>query len=165
VDEAKFWSMIEAAWGGQPEEINSARAALVNENSEEGSNEEAAFLVCEVAEDMVVAVLREALKQISQEDIAAFDRILERKLYDIDREDIHEYTDGSDDGFLYCRGFIVAAGQAFYDAVNADPSKAVCDAECESITYISAMLYEELYGDFPSSDICRESFSNSAQWD
>ena len=50
--------------------------------------------------------------------------ILERKLYDIDRADIHERTDGSDDGFLYCRGFIVGMGQRYYEAVRTNPDVA-----------------------------------------
>ncbi len=43
----------------------------------------------------------------------AFDRMLERKLplYNVDRQEIQEVTDGSDDGFLYARGFIVALGE------------------------------------------------------
>ncbi|MET8089612.1 hypothetical protein [Micromonospora sp. NPDC005220] len=50
------------------------------------------------------------------------DPVVERKLHDIDREDIHEVTDGSDDGFLYARGFIVALGRAYYEAVRTRPA-------------------------------------------
>jgi hypothetical protein len=45
------------------------------------------------------------------DELATFDRILERQLYEIDRADIHAATGGSDDGFLYSRGFVVALGQ------------------------------------------------------
>ena len=45
-----------------------------------------------------------------------------------DREEVHDVTDGSDDGFLYARGFILAAGRDFY-AVDADLRLAVLDAD------------------------------------
>jgi hypothetical protein len=41
---------------------------------------------------------------LSSAELTDVDRVLERRLYDIDREDIRALTDGSDDGFLYCRG-------------------------------------------------------------
>jgi hypothetical protein len=94
----------------------------------------------------------------------AFDRILERKLYDLDRAEIHEHTDGSDDGFLYARGFIVAAGKDYYDAVLAKPSTARMDLECEEMCYLSWELYEENFGVLPPSEISRESCSNTAGW-
>ena len=89
---------------------------------------------------------------------------MERKLYAIDRQDVHEFTDGSDDGFLYCRGFIVALGKKYYDAIDADPSKAMFDWECETLPYLSSFLYDEKYGNIPPSDICRETGSNGDKW-
>src|SRR5687768_7684500 len=77
--------------------------------------------------------LNTTLEQLPCEELIAFDRILERKLYDIDRAEIHEYTDGGDDGFLYCRGFIVSMGQDFYTLVQEDPSRALVDMELEEI--------------------------------
>ncbi|NYF54811.1 hypothetical protein HDA35_000642 [Micromonospora purpureochromogenes] len=72
--------------------------------------------------------------------------MVERKLHDIDREDVHEVTDGSDDGFLYCRGWIVALGRAFYEAVRADPAMAVLDADCEEMCYRDAGRCSALQG-------------------
>jgi hypothetical protein len=74
---------------------------------------------------------------------------LERKLYDIDRADIQAVTDGSDDGFLYARGFIVAMGRDFSNAVAANPQMGVPDAECEEMCYFFAHLYRQRFGDFP----------------
>ncbi len=90
--------------------------------------------------------------------------MLERKLYDIDRADIQAVTGGSDDGFLYARGFIVAVGRDLYDAVASDPQMAVPDAECEEMYYFYAHLYRERFGEFPEtgSGISRESCSNTS---
>lgn len=82
----------------------------------------------------------------------------------MDRAEVQEHTDGSDDGFLYARGFIVAAGRAYYDAVNADPSVAVMDLECEEMCYLSWHLYLDKYGEIPASGFSRESFNNTAGW-
>jgi uncharacterized protein DUF4240 len=99
-------------------------------------------------------------------ELTSLDRVLERKLYDIDRADIQAVTDGSDDGFLYARGFIVTMGRDFYNAVAGDPQVAVLDAECEEMCYFFAHLYRGRFGEFPEtgSGIFRESCSNAAGW-
>jgi hypothetical protein len=112
----------------------------------------------------VISALREQLDGLPADELLAFDRILEWKLYDIDRADIHERTDGSDDGFLYCRGFIVGVGREYYEAVRANPDRAVVDAECEAMCYLSWHLYHERFGEVPPSGISRETQSNSAGW-
>jgi hypothetical protein len=93
-------------------------------------------------------------------------RVVERKLFNLDREDVHEETDGSDDGFLYCRGFIVAVGQQFYDAVDADSAMAVLDAECEAMCYFFAHPHNERFGSYPNTEsgISRESGRNPDGW-
>lgn len=158
MQENTFWQMIEESWqvvGGRVEE----RQALAQGELPEDD----AFALLEDLEE-VVDSLTERLEDLNKEDLVAFDRILERKLYDIDRAEIQEYTDGSDDGFLYCRGFIVAAGQAYYDAVNRDPSRALVDLECEDLCYLPVQIYEDRFGDFPQSDLCRETCSNQQGW-
>ena len=107
-----------------------------------------------------------ANEDMPKEEIVVMDRVLERKLYDIDRSDIQEVTDGSDDGFLHARGFIVAMGKAFYDAVLANPEVAICDAECEEMCYLPSHSHDERFGAWPDtgSGISRESCSNKAGW-
>ena len=80
--------------------------------------------------------------------------------------DVQAVTDGSDDGFLYARGFIVAMGRDFYDAVTRNPQLAVMDAECEEMCYFFAHLYRARFGEFPEtgSGISRESCSNLDGW-
>ena len=158
MDDSRFWAMIESAWqavGGKLKvRQNLADGKLSDEKAEE---------LLESLED-VIAALRENLSHLSAADLLTFDRILERKLYDIDRAEIQEHTDGSDDGFLYARGFIVAAGRGYYDAVNAKPSVALMDLECEEMCYLSLHVHEEKFGEVPQSGISRESCSNKAGW-
>jgi|ERR1051325_4416817 hypothetical protein len=159
MDSERFWQMIEDAWsaaGGRKKERSRLAAGKLSEDK--------AYELEEALDDMLPS-LQEALNRLSQEELFAFDRILERKLYDIDREEIQAITDGSDDGFLYARGFIVAMGKEFYEAVNADPAKALTDFECEEMCYLSFHIYEEKFGEMPSdSGISRESCSNHADW-
>ncbi len=158
MDDTRFWALIETAWqavGGKA----TARQKLADRKLSEDEAEE----LLESLEDVIPA-LREQLGKLSAADLLAFDRILERKLYDIDRAEIQEHTDGSDDGFLYARGFIIAAGKGYYDAVNANASVALMDLECEEMCYLSFHVHEEKYGDVPQSGISRESCSNKAGW-
>jgi hypothetical protein len=158
MDEGRFWAMIESAWqavGGKAK----ARQRLADGKLSEEKAEE----LVEAMEEVIPA-LRGQLDGLSGPDLLAFDRILERKLYDIDRAGVQEYTDGSDDGFLYARGFIVAIGKGYYDAVNARPSIATMDLECEDMCYLPWHLHEEKFGPVPPSAISRESCSNTAGW-
>ena len=163
-EETRFWSLIEDAWAAQSSAINAARLALAKR--EPGGDDDAGEI--EEALDGVEQGLRAVFENedFPKAELVAMDRVLERKLYDIDRADIQAVTDGSDDGFLYARGFIVALGKAFYDAVRANPEMAICDAEFESMCYLPAHVYEERFGDFPEtgSGISRESASNDAGW-
>lgn len=161
MDEATFWAMIETAWKAAGKDGKAkARQKLAQGKL---SDDEAEELVDAVEEDVIPA-LDDQLQELSAADLLAFDRILEKKLYDIDRAEIQEHTDGSDDGFLYARGFIVAAGKGYYDAVNAKPSTAMVDLECEEMCYISWHIHNEKFGETPKSGISRETCSNKAGW-
>ncbi|MGH7173959.1 MAG: DUF4240 domain-containing protein [Gemmataceae bacterium] len=158
MDENRFWSLIESAWqtvGGKTK----ARQKLA-----EGTLSEERVEELVEALDEVIPELQALLAKLSPEQLLAFDRILERKLYEIDRAEIQEQTDGSDDGFLYARGFIVTAGKGYYDAVNAKPAIALMDLECEDMCYLSWHLYREKFGEMEASEISRESCSNKAGW-
>jgi hypothetical protein len=158
MNDDRFWAMIENAWQSVGGKSKSRQALALGKLSEEQA--EGLVESC----DEVAQALREELGNLPADELMAFDRILERKLYDIDRADVQEHTDGSDDGFLYARGFIVAAGQAYYDAVNAKPSIAMMDLECEEMCYLSWHVYDEKFGKMPRSGISRESCSNKAGW-
>jgi hypothetical protein len=160
MDDTRFWAMIETAWQAVGGKTKARQKLAAGKLSEEKGEE-----LMEALEE-VIPTLRESLGELSATELLAFDQILERKLFDIDRSEIQEHTDGSDDGFLYARGFIVAAGKEYYDAVNAKPSIAMTDLECEEMCYLSWHVHQEKFGEFPASSagISRESCSNKAGW-
>ncbi|WP_433659123.1 DUF4240 domain-containing protein [Nocardia sp. CA-128927] len=159
-DESRFWTIIESAWELVGDESTTLRKALTHRENDDNAYAIDAHLPAFLGH---LAALSE---ELPTEELTALDRVLERKLYNLDRADIHQVTDGSDDGFLYCRGFIVAMGRDFYDAVTTDPEVALSDAECESMCYFFAHLHNGRFGAFPTtgSGISRESFSNPAGW-
>lgn len=159
MDENKFWHMIEDAWR-EVSDSASPRSALAHGKL---SAEDAESLAEQSSSEMVPA-LELMLEELPQEELLRFDRILEQKLYELDRAEIHEHTDGSDDGFLYCRAFIVAAGHTYYQAVNADPSRALMDIECEDLCYLPMRIYTKKFGEIPPSGISRETGSNKTGW-
>jgi hypothetical protein len=161
-DEMRFWGLLEAAWTPLGHEVNHARQALA-------SRAPGFYVDTSIVKDARKAFLDSLTGQcrgLPGDELVSLDRVLERKLYDIDRADIQAVTDGSDDGFLYARGFIVAMGRDFYDAVAGDPRMAVLGAECEEMCYFFAHLYRERFGQFPDthSGISRESCRNPVGW-
>jgi len=159
MDNDRFWSLIDDAWESVGGKTKSRQKLAEGKLSDDKAEE-----LVEACDGVVIPALRELLDQLPADELLAFDRILERKLFDIDRAAIQEHTDGSDDGFLYARGFIVAAGRPYYEAVQAKPSVAMSDLECEEMCYLSMHLYEEKFGDAPPSEISRETCSNRAGW-
>ena len=156
MDEGRFWSLIAGAWPTTEQAMTLRQMVFIGELEDSDDLYR--------LQKQMLANLTDALNQLDADELLAFDRMLERKLYDIDRADIQEYTDGSDDGFLYCRGFIVSMGQEYYDLVKADPSHALMDAEFEEFCYHPHWLYKEKYGPMPPSDISRETGSNATGW-
>ncbi|MEW2359119.1 DUF4240 domain-containing protein [Spirillospora sp. NPDC029432] len=166
--EERFWALLEAAWAPLGDEVGRARRELARRDpeSDEVLYGEPPLSVVEGALKGFLDNLTAAGRELPAEELAEFDRIAERKLYDIDSAELHAVTDGSDDGFLYARGFVVALGREFYTAVARDARVAVPDAWCERMCYLFAHLYDERFGGFPStgSGISRESFSNPLGW-
>jgi hypothetical protein len=153
-------ALIEAAWAPLGPEVIQARQALAVRVPGSGPG----MPVVADALQAFLDSLAGRCRGLPGDELTSLDRVLERTLYDIDRADIQAVTDGSDDGFLYARGFIIAMGRDFYDAVASEPEMAVPDAECEEMCYFFAHQYRERFGDFPDtgSGISRESCSNQA---
>ncbi|MGN9781443.1 DUF4240 domain-containing protein [Nonomuraea sp. ZG12] len=167
-DEDRFWDLVEAAWAPLGPEAGQARQALVSRTPDPDVDpwEDPALSLVQAALPRFLDSLAALGRELSAAELASHDRVAERKLYDIDRADVHAATGGSDDGFLYARGFIVALGRDFYEAVARDPEMAVYDAECEEMCYFFAHLHDKHFGYFPDtgSAISRESCNNPAGW-
>jgi hypothetical protein len=161
-DEARFWARVEAAWAQCSAEANRVRRAL----AARARGPDTRLAAVEGALPVFLDTLTDQCRELPGGELTSLDRVLERKLYDIDRADIQAVTDGSEDGFLYARGFIVAMGRDFYDAVASDPEAAVLGAECEEMCYFFAHLSHEQFGEFPDTDsgISREPGSNLTGW-
>ncbi|MET8152789.1 DUF4240 domain-containing protein [Actinoplanes sp. NPDC049668] len=164
-EEGRLWELVESAWAACGPEAAAVRRALVGRDPAADDDNDDIYLLDAWLERFLTQLQRLSA-DLSRAELTDLDRVVERKLYDLDRREIQEQTDGSDDGFLYARGFIVAAGRDFYDAVNADPAMAVMEAECETMCYFFAHLHEERFGGFPDtgSDISRESCRNPDGW-
>jgi hypothetical protein len=164
-DEDRFWQLIESAWAELGPEPAAIRRHLAGRTPDPAGEDESLYAL-DPWLDKFTERLSASCAALSALELIDMDRVLERRLYDIDREDIHEFTDGSDDGFLYARGFIVAAGREFYEAVKANPAMAIMDAECEAMCYFFAHLHHDRFGDYAKtgSGISRETQSNRAGW-
>ncbi|WP_037971121.1 DUF4240 domain-containing protein [Streptosporangium amethystogenes] len=167
-NEEGFWDLVEAAWAPLGVEVNQARQALTHRTPAPGEDPhgEPPSAVVEAALKEFLSNLGSLSEGLPADELTDLDRVVEAKLHDLDRADVHAVTGGSDDGFLYARGFIVALGRDFYTAVAEDPKKAVPDAECGRMGYFFAHLHRERHGAFPDtgSKISRESFSNPVGW-
>ncbi len=83
MNEERFKSMIEDAWKSVAGAADARRKLVRGELSEE----EASDLALQSWRD-VVPSLQIALEGLSQDELLQFDRTLERKLYDINQDDI-----------------------------------------------------------------------------
>jgi hypothetical protein len=161
VEENRFWSLIESAWEGIDGQAEARRKFAAGELSEDVALELANSL-----RHLVMPAMLEQLDRLSADDLLAFQRILERKLYDIDRADIAEYAAYTDDGFLYARGFIAAVGKDYYEAVKAQPSLAMSgwQFESEDMCYVAQHVYEQKFGELPPGEVSFETGSNREGW-
>lgn len=167
--ESQFWELIENAWE-QFEVPNQIRQQIVKE----GGTPKTLPAASQALNELVIPVIETKLKSFSKEDLIAFDQILERKLYNIDREEVQYYIEGGDDLFLYKRGFIVGMGKAYYDQINANPVVATQDKfswyitggiDCQSMCFVATIIFYDTYDDYmPDTGISRESCSNRDHW-
>ena len=84
---------------------------------------------------MFLGTLTDQCRELPGGELTSLDRVLERKLYDIDRADVQAVTDGSEDGFLYARGFIVAMGRDFIPPDSLKPRSPSCAQELKPATF------------------------------
>lgn len=158
--EQECWRIIESSWEDSPK-INEVREKALKTNDEDLLEELSGELEEEILENY-----NKRLLELEKDSFTDFIHILEEKLYKIDREEIQEYTDGSDDGFLYCRCFILGMGEQYYNLIDTNPSKATMDLEAESFGFAAYKVYEEKFGEeFERNSVyCIESCSNQEGW-
>lgn len=154
--EQKFWELIEASWSDSPQ-LYEKRAEVLRTNKESLLEKLSQHLG-----GMFIKNYDNRLRLLDKEELTQFIRILEKKLFDIDRQDIHDFTDGSDDGFLYCRCFILGMGQQYYNMISDYPFKATFDVEAELFGFSAYGIFEERFGEeFDRNAIhCIETCSN-----
>lgn len=139
--EQKFWELIKLSWADSPN-LDKTRAKAIKTNDEELLEELSGEL-----EGSILDNYNKRLFTLDKDDFTKFIHILEERLYNIDREEIQEHTDGSDDGFLYCRCFILGMGEQYYSMVDKDPSKATMDLEAELFGFSAYSIYEQKFGE------------------
>jgi hypothetical protein len=105
-DEARLWTLVEAAWTPLGPGVRQARQELVVRRP--GSR--ADISVVAAALPAFLDILAGRCRGLPADELTGLDRVVERKLWEVDRADVHAVTGGSDDGFLYGRGFVVAMG-------------------------------------------------------
>ena len=161
MDLKSFWNLIELSWKDSPE-LDLQRKKAIQDNDEEILQELSMELQGEILENY-----KKRLAQLDKAALASFIHHLEERMYHIDRQEIHEYTDGSDDGFLYCRCFIVGMGHDYYNMIDNDPSKATEDLEAEWFGFSAYKVYENLFEEeFERyAHHSMESCSNTNHWD
>jgi hypothetical protein len=101
--------------------------------------------------DPLVQPLTEELEKLSVHEIEEFEEILAKALYDLDgRRFAANAGDSreSDDGFLYCRCWVVANGREYYEAVLADPEKMpkTITEWCEPLLYVARDAWAQKTG-------------------
>lgn len=155
-----FWEIIELSWAESPR-LYKARAKALKTNDGELLEE-----LSQELEDTILENYQKRLLSLDKDDFTKFIHILEKSLYKIDREEIQEHTDGSDDGFLYCRCFILGMGEEYYNMIDKDPSKAAMGLEAELFGFSAYNVYEEKFGEeFDQYSIHSiESCSNHKGW-
>jgi len=129
-------------------------------------------------DDAIIEPAVLALALLPDSQIAGFQQILARKLYNLDgrawaRESGEQIWFGDPDrvaadAFLYARCLVVANGREFYDAVLADPATMPKDADFEAILMLAADAYDRKTGlvweELDDTDVSYETFSNEAGW-
>ena len=158
--EKQFWEIIELSWQDSPKLYELRTMAL------ETNDEELLERLSGEIENEILENYNKRLFLLGKEEFTKFIHILEEKLFNIDREEIREYTDGSDDGFLYVRCFIVGMGEQYYNLIDKNPSKATMDMWAENFGFSAYTIYQEKFsGEFERNSIrCIESGSNLQGW-
>jgi len=125
-------------------------------------------------EEGALEKLTTKLATLEEEKIQGFEECLAQFLYNLDGK---AYADNagesgkSGDGFLYCRCYVIAKGEKFYETVLANPTKmpSSLDQWCESLLFVSQNAWAEATGNDPENwnyhaSVNYETGSNKTAW-
>lgn len=135
-----YWDLIERAWKKNVN-LNKERELAISE-----MRNELIYGLGKKIDKFILSLERE-LRTLSKEDLTKFNRFVEKKLFIIDRAEIHRYTDGGDDGFYYARGFILAMGKEYFNKIDKRPSLATYDVESEIMCFVGYIVYKEKFNE------------------
>jgi hypothetical protein len=124
--------------------------------------------------DSLMRPLTEELARLGVREIQAFEELLAKALHGIDGAifAVNAGASGqSDDGFLYCRCWVVANGKAYYEAVLAAPEKMPKTIRewCEPLLYVAGEAWAKKTGrdaeewDY-QTEVSYETGSNERLW-
>ena len=152
MNEDSFWKLIET----------SIDRGTLNELGEDDYPEE------------LVQPLIENLATLSIQEIQQFEEFLARALYNLDGDifaDNAGESGKSDDGFLYCRCWIVANGRMYYESIVEDPEKMpkTISEWCEPLLYVTSQAWAQQTGNDSedwdyTTTVSYETGSNKALW-
>lgn len=156
----EFWLVIEKSWQDSPDLLKKRAIAL------ETNDEEVLEDLSEVLSNEIFENYQKRLFLLNKQELTDYIHILEEKLFNIDREEVQKFTDGSDDGFLYCRCFILGMGEEYYNMIDKEPAKATMDLEAEVFGFVGYKVFEEKFGEEfeRNTAYCIESCSNINGW-
>ncbi|MBX9569495.1 MAG: hypothetical protein K2X77_11400 [Candidatus Obscuribacterales bacterium] len=160
MNEERFWAMVEHAWSQVAPEVQTARQKLLS-----GKVTDADVKHLHQALDPVLIAYEDQIDYLSKQELIDLDRIVERKLYDIDRADVHRHHGGPIERFIFARSFMVLAGKDYYDAVNNNAERVVPKLESEGMSQSARVYYFHKHDEeMPASDISRDTRSNQSGW-
>lgn len=166
--EDTFWRLIENSWNAATKEKNKRMAIAIPKECPESAHDLGRKLES-IIEQKVFPALEQELRRMSRPESFSFNQILEEKLYQLDTSVIHKFIEGSDDSFLYHRGFIVGMGREYYYSILDDPSKGSLWLSSEDFAYMTRAIHHERFIDEKNVSsftpgISRESRSNLRGW-
>jgi hypothetical protein len=111
-----------------------------------------------------INALERSLEALTADEVAGFDRELQRRRVECYRWDLwavaYIVNGGcSDDGFDYFRAWLITKGRKYFESALTDPVRAADGAgpdscECEDLLYVSATVYKEKTGgNLPTAEV------------
>jgi hypothetical protein len=154
IEERMFWGWIAEAWNALPDG-ESIRAGILGGQT---SDAEQALLPA-------IAALETVVEGLTVEGLTIFCRQFEKHMYRLDREDLADFIELGDDGFMGARATIIALGQAHYDAVVRDVRRTRGIA-VERTLYVPRRAWEKRFGNgsYPGFGFPTGTASNPDGW-